>query len=53
MTVQPVATGLAAQKITLGTYIGSQYGALAHVFVPFLIIEAVALVFFLRRDVNN
>jgi len=53
-SASPWLPGLAAQKITLGKYIGSQYaGALAHVFVPFLIIEAVALVFFLRRDVNN
>jgi hypothetical protein len=46
--------GLVAQKITQGKYSGGEYvGALAHVYVPFLIIEAVAVFFFLRRDVNN
>lgn len=46
--------GIVAQQITLGRFSGSEYaGALAHVFIPFLIIEAVALVFFLRHDVNS
>jgi hypothetical protein len=53
-SASPWLPGLVAQKITLGQYTGSQYaGALAHVFVPYLVIEAAALVFFLRRDVNN
>jgi energy-coupling factor transporter ATP-binding protein EcfA2 len=46
--------GIVAQQITLGKYSGGEYfGAIAHVFIPFIIIEAVALVFFLRHDVNN
>jgi ABC-type transport system involved in multi-copper enzyme maturation permease subunit len=46
--------GLVAQKITLGKFTGGEYaGALAHVFIPFLLVEALALVLFLRRDVNN
>ncbi|AUY52503.1 hypothetical protein [Streptomyces sp. CB01881] len=46
--------GLVAQQITLGKYTGGEYaGALVHAFLPFLIIEAVALVFFLRHDVNS
>lgn len=50
----PWLPGLVAQKITKGECAGSQYpGVLMHVFVPFLVIEAVALVFFRRRDVNN
>lgn len=45
--------GLVAQKITKGAIAGGDYAAaLAHVFVPFIAIEAAAMVFFLRRDVN-
>lgn len=45
--------GLVAQKIVQGKIAGSDYAAaLAHVFIPFTVIEAVAVVFFLRRDVN-
>ncbi|HEY3868619.1 MAG TPA: hypothetical protein VGM10_09730 [Actinocrinis sp.] len=50
----PWLPGLVAQKITQGKVAGSQYaGALTHIFVPFLVIEAAALVLFARRDVNN
>ena len=50
----PWFPGLVAQKIALGRYAGGQYiGALAHVYLPFLVIEAAALLLFLRRDINN
>jgi hypothetical protein len=46
--------GLVSQKITKGEIAGSDYAAaLAHVFIPFIAIEVVAVVFFRRRDVNS
>lgn len=46
--------GLVTQRITKGEIAGSDYGAaLAHVLIPFIAVEAVAAIFFLRRDVNS
>ncbi|HET9168104.1 MAG TPA: hypothetical protein VFN97_01675 [Actinospica sp.] len=53
-TISSWLPGLVSQKITKGEIAGSDYAAaLARVFVPFIAIEAVALIFFLRRDVNS
>ncbi len=47
--------GLVAHEITLGKLVaGSTYpSAIAHAVIPFLLLEVVAVVHFLRRDVNS
>jgi hypothetical protein len=46
-------SGLVAQRIVQGKFTGGDYAnALAHVFIPFIVTEATATVYFPRRDVN-
>lgn len=46
--------GITVQNITLGKFTGGDWsGAISHAYIPFLILEIGALVFFLRQDVNS